>query len=111
MNCWLVLIGDCSRPCNCTSEHPLVLSSNPGITKDDGIVIVDEGTRIPCCIAIVNDVKFLKMNEEIRIYVYLKDCDVPSEDNINRIMKIIRSLGYTIKITSIDQSLCIKHRI
>lgn len=106
MNCWLVFIEDCSRPCNCVSEHPLVLNSNPGINKDDNVIIVDEETRVPCCMATVNNIKFSVINNTPRIYIYLKDCKTPSENSMYEIMRVIRSVSYMIKIMNISQNLC-----
>ena len=111
MNCWLVFVEDCSRPCNCLSEHPLILNSNPGIIEGDGIIIVDEEARIPCCVATVDRVKFSKVNEELKIYTYLRDCSVPNEINMNEIMRIIRSMSsvsFIIKVININQRLNIK---
>ncbi|GAB6944876.1 hypothetical protein [Vulcanisaeta sp. JCM 14467] len=107
MNCWLVFVEDCSRPCNCLSEHPLILSSNPGIAEGDYVIIVDKEMRTPCCIAVINNVKSSKINGELRVYAYLKDCDIPIGDLMNRIMKVIRSVGY-VKIMNVNQYLCAK---
>ncbi|GAB6946344.1 hypothetical protein JCM16161A_04740 [Vulcanisaeta sp. JCM 16161] len=107
MNCWLILVRDCSRPCNCSSEHPLVLSSNPGIVENDNVIIIDEETRIPCCIAAVNKIKVSQINDTLRVHIYLKDCGVLNEYTMNRIMSIIRSMNPIITAINIDQSLCV----
>ncbi len=107
MNCWLIFASDCSRPCNCLSEHPLVLNSNPGILEGDNVIITDEDARIPCCVATVSNIRSFKINEEPRIYVYLKNCGIPNENKMDKVIKVIRSVSLSIKVMNVDVDLCI----
>ncbi|ADY00358.1 hypothetical protein VMUT_0142 [Vulcanisaeta moutnovskia 768-28] len=106
MDCWLVFVRDCSRPCNCLSEHPLALSSNPGIAENDNVIIIDEEIVIPCCIATVNKIKTSQINNTSRVYIYLKNCSALNEYNMNKVMRVIRSMNPVITVINIDQSLC-----
>ena len=113
MNCWLVFVEDCSRPCSCLSEHPLILNSNPGIIEGDALVIVEEDVRLPCCIAKVNSIKSLSVGEGLRVYIYLRDCEPPSEDMMNEIMKALKSINFmnlimVSKVVNINQKIHIK---
>ena len=110
MNCWLSITRDCTRPCNCSNQHPLTLNSNPGIEDGDTVIITEE-SGVPCCIATVRGVTTSYTGYgELRIYVYLRDCRDPGllidklKGIITRIAKIMNLTEVFIKI---DPEVCI----
>jgi len=105
MNCWLSITRDCAEPCRCSSQHPLMLSLNPGIESGD-IIIIAEETGVPCCIAVVHGINSPSEN---RVYVYLSDCKDPnilSESSRTMVVRIAKSTNLVKSIINIDLKLC-----
>ncbi len=82
------------------------MNSNPGIINGDSIIIADEETRTPCCVAMASNIRSFKVDEESRMYIYLKDCGTLNENTMNVITKIIRSITSIVKIVNANQNLC-----
>ncbi|WP_054854417.1 hypothetical protein [Vulcanisaeta distributa] len=68
------------------------MNSNPGIINGDSVIIVDEETRTPCCVATASNIRSSKVDEGSRVYIYLKDCGILNENTMDVIARIIRSM-------------------